>query len=96
MAHIRYLDKNKYKYKGRNNVYHYLTDDEMEDLEKFFDDEDTKETEVIVKDIDWKGAYEANKKRNTCIVCGKDTIIKQLFSSSIRYCSCVEELAKKR
>lgn len=76
-------------------MYHnFLTDEELEDLDSMFD-EITKETKVAVPDIDWGDAYEANKTRETCIVCGKDTVDKPLLYSAIKFCPCVDELAKK-
>lgn len=81
-------------HKGRNNVYFWYDEDELEDLEDILD-RDTKETEVTVENIHWKDAYEANKTRDTCIICGNDTVNKTIFSSTIKYCPCVDELAKK-
>lgn len=42
--------------------------------------------------ISSKDIYEANKTRTKCIACGKTTEERQLFTSSVRYCSCVEKL----
>ena len=75
-------------------MYRFFTDDELDDFDEMFN-EATKETEVPVKGIDWKEAYGLNKTRKTCILCGKSTVEKALLSSVIRFCKCVDELAKK-
>jgi len=70
------------------------TDDDLEELDNLFD-EVTKEIEVTVPDISWREAYEANKTRDTCILCGQKTRITSLLSTNINTCPCVDELAKK-
>jgi len=64
------------------------------DLDDFLE-EITKETESIVPSMHWKDAYEANKIRKTCILCGKPTVKNFTLTPYIMYCPCVEELAKK-
>ena len=41
--------------------------------------------------IDLKEAYELNKTRDICILCGKPTKEKLLLTTKIKYCSCVEK-----
>ena len=68
------------------------TDDEL-DLEDLFG-EPTIEREITVPNIDPKDAINANKTRDTCIVCGQPTRDKPLFTSVIKYCPCVDKLLK--
>jgi len=46
----------------------------------------TKET------INWQKAYELNKNRLNCVLCGKDTKEKSVLFSTIRYCNCIEDM----
>lgn len=69
----------------------YMDEEDLE-LDENFETLDNRRPEV---NIDWQDALEKNKTRDTCILCGKDTIDKPLFSSVIKYCSCVEEHSKK-
>lgn len=70
-----------------------LDPDLDEELELLFE-EITRETEITVPGISQQDAYEANKTRDTCIVCGKKTKQSAVFFSVIQYCPCVEKLAK--
>ena len=40
-------------------------------------------------------AYEENKKRNACIVCGKPLENKALAFGTVRYCACIENLPRE-
>lgn len=75
-------------------MYGFFTDDELEEFDLLFN-EPTKESETTVENIDWREAYQLNKTRETCILCGKPTINKTLFSSVIKFCECVDKLSKK-
>jgi len=70
-------------------------DDELGGLLQGMFDEVTVEKEITIPAMHWRDAYEANKTRDTCILCGARTVIRPLFSSSIKACKCVDELAKK-
>lgn len=50
------------------------------------------ENELLTKRsaVDKKAAYEKNKVRDVCILCGKRTITRSLFTGTIQYCACVE------
>lgn len=52
--------------------------------------------EVADKDLSAKEAYEINKTSKKCVLCGAPTVVKQLLTSSIYYCSCVEKCRKDR
>lgn len=41
-------------------------------------------------------AYEANKKRNTCVACGKPTVLNRMLTPAFKYCPCVEHLPKTK
>lgn len=51
--------------------------------------------EVEKKIIPLSEVYELNKKRDTCINCGKATVTKTLLTSSIQYCPCIELITKQ-
>lgn len=70
------------------------TDDELEEMLENLFDEPTQEREVTVPDISPQEAMEANKTRDTCIVCGKPTIKRALLSSTVNTCQCVENMLK--
>jgi hypothetical protein len=55
-------------------------------------DEEPHEEKYVVKD--WREAYELNKTRDTCIVCGKPTRKVALLYSEIMVCDCINSLAK--
>jgi hypothetical protein len=76
------------------------TDDELDELDEL-DDEDGVSKQVSQglglarPGIHWREAYETNKTRETCIICGKTLIEKPVFSTIIKTCSCVDILAEK-
>jgi len=39
-------------------------------------------------------AYEKNKTRDTCIVCGKETYQKDVLLFTVSYCDCIDKLPK--
>lgn len=41
--------------------------------------------------LDGKQAYEVNKFRDTCVLCGQPTVEKAVMVSTINYCPCVED-----
>lgn len=45
----------------------------------------------IPENLDKGTAYEVNKTREQCILCGEKTIDKNVFFSVIKYCPCVEK-----
>lgn len=47
------------------------------------------------KSIPWRRAYELNKTRTKCIICGRETKDQPIHFSIIKYCDCVNEYAKK-
>lgn len=57
-------------------------DDALEQLDK---------KRNTVPDMHWKEAYELNKTRDKCILCGNDTIQKQTLRFVIQYCPCIED-----
>ena len=82
--------------KNNNNIYYPMwpSDDDLDILDEWLEEE-TGEREVTIPSMPWKDAYEANKTRETCILCGKKTIETPLFSSVVKTCACVNDLAKK-
>ncbi len=44
----------------------------------------------LAKSLSPREVYETNKTRAKCIVCGKPTEERMLFTSSIQYCPCME------
>jgi len=72
------------------------TDEELEDEElSLLFGETTQETEVVVPKMPWRDALEANKTRDTCILCGKPTRDTAVLSSVVKTCVCVDDLANK-
>lgn len=41
--------------------------------------------------LDRAEVYEANKTRSHCVACGKKTVERALFATTINYCPCVEK-----
>ena len=73
----------------------WLSDDDLDlEFDNLFN-ETTSETEVTVSNIPWRDAYEANKTRSTCIVCGKKTKSTAVLASVVQTCTCVDELARR-
>jgi hypothetical protein len=58
-----------------------------------FGEEDTAEKIEDPLIQNWRQAYEKNKTRDNCILCGAPTQETELLSSTIRYCPCVDVLA---
>ena len=56
------------------NVPLFPSDDELDELEQIFDElTDELELNKDYSNMPWREAYEANKIRDICILCGKET-----------------------
>jgi len=77
------------------NIPLFPTDDDLDDLEAMFD-EITAELELDknTANMPWRDAYEQNKTRDNCILCGNETQDKAILSSVVKFCPCIDKLAK--